>query len=136
VGIEVEIEAMEWNAYLDVLLGQTFDAVVIGWTGVDEDNETLFFRKYDQPGGGFNFCSFNRPDYEPLELEAKTVEGCSYEDRGELYKEIQEIFYDEQPYIWLYATRAITAINKRVGNVNPAPWSTGYNIHEWFIKSE
>ncbi|MBL7200100.1 MAG: hypothetical protein ISS56_08125 [Anaerolineae bacterium] len=136
VGIEVEIEAMEWNAYLDVLLGQTFDAVVIGWTGVDPDNETLFFRKYDVPGGGFNFCSFNRPDYEPLELEAKTVEGCAYEDRGELYKEIQEIFYDEQPYIWLYATRAITAINKRVGNVNPAPWSTGYNIHEWFIKSE
>jgi peptide/nickel transport system substrate-binding protein len=136
VGIDVEIEAMEWNAYLDVLLGQTFDAVVIGWTGVDPDNETLFFAKYDLPGGGFNFCSFYRPDYEPLELEAKTVEGCSYEDRGAVYKEIQEIFYDEQPYIWLYATRAITGINNRLGGVNPAPWSTTYNIHEWYIKSE
>ncbi len=136
VGVDVEIEAMEWNAYLDVLLGQTFDAVVIGWTGVDPDNEALFFAKYDIPGGGFNFCSFYRPDYEPLELEAKTVEGCAYEDRGAKYKEIQEIFYDEQPYIWLYATRAISAINDRIGNVNPAPWSTFYNVHEWFIKSK
>jgi peptide/nickel transport system substrate-binding protein len=136
IGIDVEIEAMEWNAYLDVLLGQTFDAVVIGWTGVDPDNESLFFAKYDVPGGGFNFCSFYRPDYEPLELEAKTVEGCSYDDRGAIYKEIQEIFYDEQPYVWLYATRGITVINQRIGGVNPAPWSTGYNIHEWFIKSE
>jgi peptide/nickel transport system substrate-binding protein len=136
VGIEVEIEAMEWNAYLDVLLGQAFDAVVIGWTGVDPDNETLFFAKYDIPGGGFNFCSFYRPDYEPLELEAKTVEGCAYEDRGAIYKEIQEIFYDEQPYVWLYATRAISVINDRIGGVNPAPWSTFYNIEEWYIKSE
>lgn len=136
VGVEVEIEAMEWNAYLDVLLGQTFDAVCIGWTGVDEDNETLFFAKYDIPGGGFNFTSFYRPDYEPMELEAKTVEGCSYEDRGAIYKEIQEIFYDEVPYVFLYATRGITAINDRIGNVNPAPWSTFYNVHEWFIKGE
>jgi len=136
IGIDVEIEAMEWNAYLQVLLGQTFDAVIIGWTGVDPDNETLFFAKYDVPGGGFNFTSFYRPDYEPLELEAKTVEGCSYEDRGAIYKQIQEIFYDEQPYIWLYATRAITGINKRIGGVNPAPWSTFYNIEEWYIKSE
>ncbi len=134
VGVEVEIEAMEWNAYLEVLLGQTFDAVCIGWTGVDPDNETLFFAKYDVPGGGFNFTSFYRPDYEPMELEAKTVEGCTYEDRGEIYKEIQEIFYDEVPYVFLYATRAITAINDRIGNVNPAPWSTLYNIHEWYIK--
>lgn len=136
VGVEVEVEAMEWNAYLDVLLGQTFDAVIIGWTGVDPDSETLFFAKYDLPGGGFNFCSFYRPDYEPMELEAKTVEGCSYEDRGAIYKKIQEIFYDEVPYIFLYAPRVITGINKRIGNVNPAPWSTTYNIHEWFIKSE
>jgi peptide/nickel transport system substrate-binding protein len=136
IGIEVETEAMEWNAYLDVLLGQNFDAVIIGWTGVDPDSEVLFFAKYDVPGGGFNFCSFYRPDYEPLELEAKTVEGCAYEDRGAIYKEIQEIFYDEVPYVFLYATRAITAINQRIGGVNPAPWSTTYNIHEWFIKSE
>jgi peptide/nickel transport system substrate-binding protein len=136
IGIEVETEAMEWNAYLDVLLGQNFDAVIIGWTGVDPDSEVLFFAKYDVPGGGFNFCSFYRPDYEPLELEAKTVEGCAYEDRGAIYKEIQEIFYDELPYVFLYATRAITVINQRIGGVNPAPWSTTYNIHEWFIKSE
>jgi len=134
VGVEVETEAVEWNAFLDIMLGQKFDAVIIGWTGVDPDSETLFFAKYDQPGGGFNFTSFYRPDYEKMELEAKTVEGCSYEDRGAVYKKIQEIIYDEVPYVFLYATRAITGINKRIGGVNPAPWSTFYNVEQWFIQ--
>ena len=136
IGIAVEIEAMEYPAFLDALVGQTFDVVVSGWRNMTPDNEPLFFAKYDVPGGGFNFCSFYRPDYEALELEAKTLEGCAYKDRGAIYKQIQEIFYDEQPYIWLYAPRSIMGISSRIGGVNPAPWSTFYNIHEWYIKSE
>ena len=136
LGMAVEIEAMEYPAFLDALVGQTFDVVVSGWRNMTPDNEPLFFAKYDVPGGGFNFCSFYRPDYEALELEAKTLEGCAYKDRGAIYKQIQEIFYDEQPYIWLYAPRSIMGISSRIGGVNPAPWSTFYNIHEWYIKGE
>jgi peptide/nickel transport system substrate-binding protein len=136
IGVVVEIEAMEFSAFLDTLLGQTFDVVVSGWRSVEPDNELLFFGKYDVPGGGFNFASFYRPNYEPLELEAKTVAGCAYKDRGTIYRQIQQILYDEQPYIWLYAPRAIVGINKRIGGVKPAPWGTFYNLHEWYIKGE
>jgi peptide/nickel transport system substrate-binding protein len=82
IGIQVDVEALSLNAYHAALLGQTFDVILVGWTDVDTDNELLFFDLYDQPGGGFNFCSFYRPDYQALELEAKTVEGCSFKDRG------------------------------------------------------
>jgi len=133
VGVEVKIDLMEWNAYLDVLLAQTFDTAVVGWDGVDVDGEMLFSARYDVPNGGFNLGSFYRPDYEQLELTAKTVVGCAYQDRGALYKKIQEILYDEQPYVWLYATRTIVAVNARIGNANPAPSSTFYNVHEWYI---
>ena len=136
IGIEVEISAIEWNAFLEVLLGQTFDMVVIGWSGGSEDKSSLFWGKYDVPGGGLNMCSFYRPDYEEMSFEAKTVEGCSYEERGAIYKETQEILYDEQPYIYLYAGRTIYCINNRFGNVNPGPWSQTHNIHEWYVKSE
>ncbi len=136
VGIDVEIEAVQWESFLDTLMSQAFDVVVSTWREVDVDNEALFFARYDVPGGGFNFCSFYRPDYEQLELEAKAVEGCSYADRGAIYREIQEMLHDEQPYIWLYTPRTIVGIHRRIGGVNPAPWSITYNIHEWFIKSE
>lgn len=133
VGVEVKIELMEWNAYLDVLFSQTFDAALIGWDGINPDSETLFSSRYDILGGGFNVGSFYRPDYEQLELAAKTVNGCAYADRGEIYKKIQEILYDEQPYIWLYVPRTIVAVNTRVGNAHPGPWSTFHNVHEWYI---
>ena len=73
VGVKVEIAAMESNAYLDALLGQTFDAVLVGWTDVSPDSKVLFFDEYDVPGSGYNFCSFYVPEYQSLELEAKTV---------------------------------------------------------------
>jgi peptide/nickel transport system substrate-binding protein len=135
VGVEVEFEPMEWHAFQDKLLGQIFDMAIVGWRGVVPDGEAFFDARGDVPGNGFNVCSFYGPDYERLQLKAKTVEGCSYEDRGAAYREIQGIMREEQPYIWLYVPRRLTIINKRLGNVNPGPWSATHNIQEWFIKS-
>jgi peptide/nickel transport system substrate-binding protein len=134
VGVDVDAEAIEWNAFLDMVLGQTFDAVVVGWTGVDADNETLFSAKYDVPNGGFNFCSSYRPDYEALETEAKTVSGCSYAERGAIYRQTQEILYDEQPYVWLYTPYEIHVFNDRIGGIQPGPWDPMHDIHRWYVK--
>jgi peptide/nickel transport system substrate-binding protein len=136
IGVDVEIQYVEWVAFRDLMLAQNFDVLCIAWNNVSPDNEALFFGQYDVPGHGFNYCSFYQPDYEPLETEAKTLEGCSYEERGEIYRQIQEILHEEQPYIWLYAPRTILAVNRRVQNVNPGPWSTAYNIHEWYIQAD
>jgi peptide/nickel transport system substrate-binding protein len=135
IGVDVEIQYVEWAAFRDLMLGQNFDVLCVAWLNVSPDNEVLFFGRYDVPGHGFNFCSFYQPDYEPLEMKAKTLAGCSYEERGAIYRQIQEIFYEEQPYIWLYAPRTILGVNRRVQNVNPGPWSVTYNIHEWYIQA-
>ena len=137
VGVEVEIETIEWNPYLDTLLGQAFDAIVVRIENLAPNNEEkLFDARDDVPSRGFNFCSFYRPEYEQMDLEAKTVKGCAYKDRGAIHRDIQALLYDEQPYIWLYTPRNITVVNKRIGGINPAPWSTTFNIHTWYIKDE
>ncbi len=135
VGVDVEFEALEWNAFLDVLLGQTFDMAITSWRNVGPEGELMFAARYDVPGRGFNFCSFYRPDYEKLEQEARRVPGCSYQERGEIYRKIQEIMYDEQPYIWLYVPRATIGVNKRIGNVRVSSWGfTG--MHRWYVTKE
>ena len=68
-----------------------------------------------------------------LETEAKTVSGCSYAERGAIYREIQEIFYDEQPYIWLYTPYAIHVISDRIGGVQAGPWNLMHRVHEWYV---
>ncbi len=136
VGVRVEIEPLEWNAYLGVLMGQTFDMILFGLSDVGPDSdEMIWSARYDLPREGLNFGSFYRPDYEELAWQARTTLGCGYQERGKIYQQIQEIIYEEQPAIWLYIPRTILGINKRVGNVNPGTWSVTHNIHRWFIQS-
>lgn len=136
VGFDIEFEAMEWNAYLGVLLGQTFDMVIIGWTGLGTDPDDDLFWKADTdiPDAGFGFVSYYNPDVEELLKTAKTLPGCDQGERGAMYRQIQEYLYDEQPYNWLYVPRATWAYNKRIGGVDPGPWTVWHNVHEWYIK--
>ena len=80
--------------------------------------------------------SYYNTEVEELLQEAKTLPGCDQGERAVLYKQIQEYIYDEQPYDFLYATRAAWAYNQRVGGANPGGWSLWHNVHEWYIKSE
>jgi peptide/nickel transport system substrate-binding protein len=136
VGVKIEFDPLKWVAYQDKLFSQNFDMAIAGWSNVTPESGMFFSAREDVPGNGFNWVSFYQPDYEQLELQARTVDGCAYEDRGTIYEQIQGILYDEQPYVWLYVPRTITIINKRLGNVNPGPWSVTHNIQEWYIKPE
>jgi peptide/nickel transport system substrate-binding protein len=40
IGFEIEFEAMEWNAFVGTLVGQTFDMCIVGWTGMGSDPTT------------------------------------------------------------------------------------------------
>ncbi len=136
LGFDIEFEAMEWNAFVGTLVGQTFDMCVVGWTnmGSDPDDEGTFASQNDLPDAAFNFVSYFRPEVDELLKEAKTLPGCAAEDRGPLYRQIQEYMYEDQPYDFLYVPRDILVYNKRIGGLDPGAWEFRYNIHEWFIK--
>ncbi len=134
VGIQVDLRTLEWKAFLDTALSQDFDLIIGGWKGGSEDKSPLFAAQHDVPNAGFNMVSFYHPDYEALSVHARALEGCSYEKRGAIYRQLQQILYDEQPYIWLYANRQIVGINQRLGNVNPGPWSVMHTVYQWYVR--
>ena len=136
IGVEVVFETLEWSAYLDMLLGQNFDMVVGGIKNAGPAGRELFLAEHDVPYRGFNFCSFYSPEYEALVPQIETVAGCTSAERAEIYRRVQEVLYEEQPYIWLYAPRTIVAVHERIGSVNPGPWSTFHNVHMWYIRDE
>ena len=71
---------------------------------------------------------------DDLLRQAKTLTGCSVEGRGELYRQVQSIIYEDQPYNFLYVPRDILVYNSRIGGMNPGSWEFRYNMHEWFIQ--
>jgi len=135
LGAKIEFETVEWNAFLDILLGQTFDLIIIGWTGVgsEPDDESQFGSLNDLPGAGFNFISYYNPTVDELLKKGKTMPGCAVEDRAPIYKQIQENIYQDVPYTFLYATKAILVYNNRIGGMDAGPWDFRQNAHEWYI---
>jgi peptide/nickel transport system substrate-binding protein len=136
LGFDIEFEPMEWNSFLDTIVGQKFDMCIVGWTsmGSDPDDEGTFGSLADLPDAAFNFVSYYNPQVDELLSKAKTMSGCRVEDRGPLYRQIQEYIYEDAPYTFLYVPRSILVYNSRIGGMNPGSWEFRQNMQEWYIK--
>jgi peptide/nickel transport system substrate-binding protein len=139
VGIVVDFQTLEFNTLLDIMDSQEFDAFILGWrAGYPDDPNTiqLFGEQADVPGSGFNFTSFYNEEYFELEQQANTVAGCAQEERGAIYAEMQEIMYDEMPYLWLFSQNGMYAATDSVNNFDPFPSNIDWNLLEWAVTAE
>ena len=140
IGVEVDYQQVDFNSVLiPNMLGQTYDMVLLSWSlgfPVDPDVTNFYGPEADQPGGGFNFVSFNNERINELMEEARTVPGCDQDTRAELYAEAQQILFEEMPYLYLYVPSSLTAVQNDVTGFAPTPISRVWNQDAWFIPVE
>ncbi len=137
IGFNIDFQAIEWGTLVEQLLGQTYDMVIIGWTGVGADpNDDVFWRTdFDTPGSGFNFVSYQNPKIDELLAAGVTVPGCDPAERAPYYKEIQQIIHDDVPYVFISGRVEDTGYNNRWEGIDPGPWSFYWNVHQWWNKA-
>ena len=134
LGFDITFEAIDFGTLVGQLLGQTFDMVIIGWTGLgtDPNDDSFWHSKFDTPESGFNFVSYQNPEIDRLLEEGITVPGCAPEDRAPVYAEIQQIIHDDIPYLFVTGSVGNTGYTKGWGNIDPGEWSFSWNIHTWY----
>ena len=137
IGFDVNFEAIDFGTLVERLLGQTYDMVIIGWTGVGADpNDNVFWEtQFDTPGSGFNFVSYQNPKIDELLQQGYAVPGCKPEDRAPYYKQIQQIIHDDVPYVFISGGVGDIGYNNRWAGIDPGPWSFAWNIHQWYNKT-
>jgi len=139
VGINAEVEFMDWaTAFLPELDGQQFDMAILAWSlGVPLDPDTDIFRSEgDVPGSGFNFGSYQNPEVDQLYRDARDpskTDGCTIEGRKPYYDRINEIIFEEQPYMFLYSNLSMTAAQSGLQNWDPATFSRSWNEDAWIV---
>jgi peptide/nickel transport system substrate-binding protein len=135
IGFDVTFEAIDFGVLVETMLGQTFDMVIIGWTGTgtDPNDENLWATRFDTPGSGFNFVSYHNPEMDELLTQGVTVPGCAPEERAPFYKEIQQIIHDDVPYVMISGGVGNVPYNTRWQGINPGPWTFFHNVHEWYL---
>ena len=121
IGIAVDFQTQEFGALVQFLLGQDFDAIMIGFTNLDQDTDArnVFTPVGDLVGGGFNFVSYSNERVTELYNEALALPGCDFHERQALYHEVSRILHNDLPWWWLFAPFSMYAEANSVQNWNP-----------------
>jgi len=121
IGIAVDFQTQEFGALVQFLLGQDFDAIMIGFTNLDQDTDArnVFTPVGDLVGGGFNFVSYSNERVTELYNEALALPGCDFHERQALYHEISRILHNDLPWWWLFAPFSMYAESNSVQNWMP-----------------
>lgn len=134
VGINVRFEQLAFDAVADRLLGQQYDMVLIGWDnlGAEPANSDFWHSRYDAPGNGANFVSYQNGQVDTWLDTARTVPACDPAVRAKLYRQVQQQIYADLPYLFLTGQVKRWAYPVAWQEIRPAPWRFDYNVHLWW----
>jgi peptide/nickel transport system substrate-binding protein len=117
IGLKIELTVTNDGVILDGLYNFTdngktyapdFDMYIWGWGGaVDPDFMVQDFLTSEI--GNFNDCSWSNAEYDALYGEQ--VSEMDWPKREEMVTRMQQIFYQEAPYVVLYYPRMLMAYN-------------------------
>jgi peptide/nickel transport system substrate-binding protein len=98
VGIQAEIQMLEFGALLEAGEQGDFDALSLGWSGrIDPDGN---IQPIFEEGGAFNYGKYNNPEVNELIQEGRIEQ--DQVKRAEIYQEIQDIINADVAYIFTY----------------------------------
>ena len=95
LGIEVEIENKEWNAYITAMQDLDYDIASAGWIG--DYLDPLTFLEMWTPGNGNNLTGWDSPAY--VKLLKQSFHEADPNRRFELLRQAEAIFIDETPVL-------------------------------------
>jgi peptide/nickel transport system substrate-binding protein/microcin C transport system substrate-binding protein len=124
-GITVNVQALEFNAFLDLIDNRSFDAIVMGWArgALYSDSKQIWHSK-SELNRGSNFVAYSNPEADKLIDQASSE--TDIKKHYALNQKIAKIIYDDQPYAFLVETPGFMAGLKR-DKLKSAKWALRYD---------
>ncbi len=135
IGVDININSVERNVMIDDLRKRNFDlfgGALSPGHEPEEDPKAVWHTESDNPNG-LNRMRFSHPRADALidELRLNTNEN----ERKKLFLELQEILYDEQPVIFLFAPLERLAFHRRF-EADASAIRPGYRLGAFQIMEE
>ncbi len=132
VGIRVTPRILEFATLIDVTDRGHFDAAVEGF-GMDTSLDlTSYFHTPTPDGDKRNVARYSNPEVDRLVEQAAAMTDLAAA-RPTLDR-IQEIIHRDQPYTYLWESKRMPAINRRLHGVKPNMLFAFSSIKEWWIE--
>ncbi len=113
--IGLEIHILRWRDLLAKVNNAEHDMVLISWTGDNGDPDNYFYTLLDKDNaipGGMNRAYYESEDMHRILLKAQR--SFNQQERILLYRDAQELFHKDIPWIPLSHRKEIFIVNKRV----------------------
>jgi len=121
VGINVRVETWEFGAYIEEIKKAQYDMVLLGWSPSTGDADWGLFPVFHstQWPPQSNRALYGNPVADAL-MEAGQREP-DQEKRREIYRELQQIIFNDAPWIFLWSTQQIVAHRSELTGIEIIP---------------
>jgi len=114
IGIELDIQPLEWIAFTDYLDTGEYEMFIMGWTSVTGDADYALYPLFhsSQFGSAGNRTFFSDDRVDTLLEQARSV--YDEEERASYYRELQELITEEAPWLFLNLGEMLVATGQDV----------------------
>ncbi|MEQ6390884.1 glutathione ABC transporter substrate-binding protein [Bacillaceae bacterium S4-13-58] len=114
IGIDAEINVMEWGAYLEATANGEHDMFILGWSNMtgDADYNQYFLYHSDARGNPGNRSFYSNPNVD--ELINKGRQESDPAKRLEIYEQAQQIEIEDAPLVLLRNDEDLAAVGNNV----------------------
>ncbi len=131
VGIQAEVQELEWSVYLDKTKKHEFEATYSSWTSPTTPPDPYqIWHSSQSEGEGSNYISFKNAENDSLIVAYRNE--MDENKRIEIIKKWQKLIHDEQPYTFLWSSRARYVSDKRFKNTRWYNYQPSPSYNEWW----
>jgi len=129
-GISMEPDPLEWTIMLQRMDARDFDAMTLGWGGTIESDPNQIFHSRSIGDGGDNYVSYVNEEVDQLIDQARVTQDP--DERNALWGQVHTLLHEDQPYTFLWTSRAVRFVDKRIRNVQLLKLGLS-SENEWFV---
>lgn len=130
VGIEMKVELEPTNEFFERTRVKDFEAALLGWSAdLFADPSSVWHSDTAEQTYEFNMVSYANPDVDALLDRGLTT--ADPREAASIYKEVQALIYADQPYLFLWWTDRVVAVNNHVDGEHVDMVAMLHRLHEW-----
>ncbi|QDU97900.1 ABC transporter substrate-binding protein [Lignipirellula cremea] len=116
IGIKVQITPAKWALMLEKLNAKEFDATILGWAANwRSDPYQIWHGSQADVEKSSNNIGYRNPKVDKLIEELQVT--VNEKKQIELYQQIHQLIYEDQPYTFLYSDDGLAAYDGRLEDV-------------------
>lgn len=129
-GVYASVRVMEWQAFLNTVVNpRRFEAIIMGWQmGLKPDAYSIWHSESAKIGG-FNLVGYKNEEVDNLIKRAERT--IDEEKFYAIYRRIFKLIKDDNPYLFLYIPKTLTAVKKEIFPIRPSIIGITHNVFEW-----